>query len=384
MKRDVIVVGAGLAGLTTARYLQNASIDVEVIESSDRPGGRVKSDYVDGFVLDHGFQVINPKYPEVAATGLLELCDFVSLPAGFRCIDSEHDSRVTILRGLSVPGSLSEKIAFARFLNSRAKNSESFGYVAQSFQTLFSTTLAPFLRGVFLTEPSDIAADAAQKILRSFIAGRPGVPAKGVGVFSTLLAGEINSVTYNVSAKAIEAGKVHTDSGYWEADFIVVATNPTTAHSLVGGEAAPRALQSTTWYHTMPTAPEDSDLLAVQRYGKVINSVVMSALVPSYAPEGQTLIASTTLEQVSELDVLKELSTIWKCSTSNFSLIKQFDIHESLPFHGVNTPLYSKAHMGNGIFMAGDHRTYPSQQGAMESGRLVAEEIIRRVGSKRS
>jgi len=163
MKRDVVVVGAGLAGLTAARYLQNAGVDVEVIESSDRPGGRVKSDYIDGFVLDHGFQVINPKYPEVAATGLLEMCDFTSLPAGFRCIDGDQDSRVTLLRGLSVPGSLSEKIAFAKFLNSRAKHSESFGGAANSFHTLFTTTLAPFLRGVFLAEPSEIAADAAQK-----------------------------------------------------------------------------------------------------------------------------------------------------------------------------------------------------------------------------
>jgi len=210
------------------------------------------------------------------------------------------------------------------------------------------------------------------------------VPAQGVGVFSTLLAGEIDSVTYNVSSQAVEARKVHTDSGYWEADFIVVATNPSTAYSLVGGGAAPRTLQSTTWYHSAPVRPVNSDLLAVQRQGQVINSVAISALVPSYAPEGENLIASTTLQPTSEAEVLKELSKIWKCSTTNWSLVKKFDIHESLPFHGVKSPLYSKMNFGNGIYVAGDHRTYPSQQGAMESGRLVAEEIIQRVGLKRS
>jgi phytoene dehydrogenase-like protein len=61
---DVIVVGAGLAGLAAARHLQDAGRTVRVLEASERVGGRVRSDRVDGFVLDRGFQVLLTSYPE--------------------------------------------------------------------------------------------------------------------------------------------------------------------------------------------------------------------------------------------------------------------------------------------------------------------------------
>ncbi len=181
MKHDVIVVGAGLAGLTAARYLAQAGLEVLVLESSDRPGGRVKSDHIDGFTLDHGFQVINPNYPEVVASGVLKNCDFHSMPAGFRIIDGSESRRLTLTNAIYSPGSITEKIALLKFLSIRASNKVSLGTSSSQFAHLFAEVLEPFLRGVFLTQPSDVASDVAQKILRSFIFGRPGVPVGGVG-----------------------------------------------------------------------------------------------------------------------------------------------------------------------------------------------------------
>jgi len=60
---DVILVGAGLAGLACARRLQYSGLDVLVLEASDAPGGRVRTDNVDGFLLDRGFQVLLTAYP---------------------------------------------------------------------------------------------------------------------------------------------------------------------------------------------------------------------------------------------------------------------------------------------------------------------------------
>ena len=62
--REITVVGAGLAGLSAAITLQNAGRAVRVVEASDRPGGRVSTDLIDGFTLDRGFQLINAHYPE--------------------------------------------------------------------------------------------------------------------------------------------------------------------------------------------------------------------------------------------------------------------------------------------------------------------------------
>ncbi|WP_039739825.1 FAD-dependent oxidoreductase, partial [Saccharomonospora halophila] len=65
---EVVVVGAGLAGLTAARELRSAGVDVLVCEAEDEVGGRVRTDVVDGFRLDRGFQVLLPGYPAVRST----------------------------------------------------------------------------------------------------------------------------------------------------------------------------------------------------------------------------------------------------------------------------------------------------------------------------
>lgn len=380
MKHDVAVVGAGLAGLTAARLLQDAGVDVVVLEATDRPGGRVKSDHVDGFILDHGFQVINPSYPEVVSSGALDELEFSSLPAGFRLVDADKSKKITLAGALSVPGSISEKVAFASFLASKASNRESLSDRAQAFKGLYENALKPFLRGVFLTNPDLVAADAAQKILRSFVRGRPGVPAGGVGAFSDALASQVKNLRYNTNVVGISKGIVKTDSEEIHADYIIVATDGATAHRLTGLGAAPTALYSTTWYYTLNSAPEGSDLLAVQKSGIVINSVAISRFAQKYAPAGKTLISSTTLTSESEASVLSEISQIWKVDSSEFTFLRKYEIPFSLPLHGVDAPLYSKFRVSEKIYFAGDHMTYPSQQGAMESGRISAEEIIRRVG----
>jgi len=172
---------------------------------------------------------------------------------------------------------------------------------------------------------------------------------------------------------------VKTDSEAIHADYIIVATDGATAHRLTGLGSAPTALYSITWYHALNSAPEGSDLLAVQKSGIVINSVAISRFAQNYAPTGQTLISSSTLTDESEASVLSEISQIWKVDSSEFRFLAKYEIPFSLPLHGVKTPLYSKYRVGEKIYFAGDHMTYPSQQGAMESGRIAAEEIIRRV-----
>ena len=111
---DCIIVGAGLAGLSAARDLQSAGISTLVIESSDRPGGRVKSDLIDGYILDHGFQVFNSGYPHIKNSGLLKELGFTPLVKGL--------TPYRLVGEIKSPADL----------------------------------MRPFLRGVFLTDPSHV------------------------------------------------------------------------------------------------------------------------------------------------------------------------------------------------------------------------------------
>ena len=64
---DVVVIGAGLAGLRAAGLLCARGLDVAVLDAADRPGGRVATDEIDGFRCDRGFQVLNTSYPALRA-----------------------------------------------------------------------------------------------------------------------------------------------------------------------------------------------------------------------------------------------------------------------------------------------------------------------------
>ena len=117
MSKSVVVVGAGLAGLTCAIYLQRNGLQVTVLEASDRVGGRVKTDNVNGFRFDHGFQVINPNYSEIKRLNALANIEFKEIFTNLRIIEESGELRIGLShlsKTLSF-GSISEKIALAKF-----------------------------------------------------------------------------------------------------------------------------------------------------------------------------------------------------------------------------------------------------------------------------
>lgn len=67
-QKEAIIIGAGIAGLNAAAILSKAGIPVTVLEAQDTVGGRVQTDIVDGFLLDHGFQIFLTSYPEAKAS----------------------------------------------------------------------------------------------------------------------------------------------------------------------------------------------------------------------------------------------------------------------------------------------------------------------------
>ena len=77
---DILIIGAGLAGLSAAITAQAAGAEVRVIEASDRTGGRVASDVIDGFICDRGFQLINSKYPALVELNIISELDFIEAP----------------------------------------------------------------------------------------------------------------------------------------------------------------------------------------------------------------------------------------------------------------------------------------------------------------
>jgi hypothetical protein len=377
VNKSVVVVGAGLAGLTCAIYLQRRGASVTVLESSDRVGGRVKTDSVNGFLFDHGFQVINPSYSEIERLNALSDLEFCEVFSNLRIFEGSSEIKIGLshlAKTLSI-GSFSEKIELAKFLARNSRDNK-LGDSGQRFKGLYETALSPFLRGVFLTNPDLIRADIAREIIRSFILGRPGVPQFGVGKFSENLALEVSDIRFNSQVDEIKQGSVQGNFGRIDCDEIVVATDLTTAAQMLDLGEIPKTLSSTTWYHATNEDLADDNFLALDSKSPIVNSLVVSKVSKSYAPVGMNLISSTTIAPISESEVRKELSRFWKCDTRNWDLAARYEIKQSLPFRTDLDQLNRAPKISDGIYIAGDHRSVPSQNGAMRSGRQTALAII--------
>ena len=381
---EVLVVGAGLAGLSAAITLQSAGVDVRVIESSDRAGGRVASDVIDGFICDRGFQLINAKYPALQELDVIKELDFIPAP---RVIEvSLGEKRHPIGDPRQAPwtvfnretGSIPEKIALLRFIAGKAKQDQSIAEALGSTGTCYDRVLRPFLQGVFLTDPENVDAVYGRSIIKSFVNGQPGLPSAGVGELPKALAKRVENIVYRSQVESIKQGSVRTNQGTFTAEKILIATDATTATQLLGLAEVPRMAGCITWYHATSNNPSGNGHLVVdgQRRGPIINSLVISDIAKKYAPAGQHLISTTTDLNVTESDVRRHLAILWGTSTHGWQFIAKYEIPAALPIHNVGRALSQGMKINDHHFVAGDHRTVPSQQGALFSGRLAAELIL--------
>lgn len=381
---EVLIVGAGLAGINAAITLQAAGVDVQVVESSDRPGGRITSDLIDGFICDRGFQLINSKYPALVDLDVIKEIDFIAAPRVIEVSlgNDRHalgDPRVAPWTLLDrATGTMPEKIALLRFLTFTPKKNTSVEEALKIMGTTYIRVLRPFLHGVFLTELSNVDARYGQSIIKSFATGSPGVPRRGVAELPKALAARITSIRYGVQIDSIDNGVAHSSVGDFKAKKIIIATDATTATQLLGLSEVSRMAGCVTWYHAVDTNPSDSGRLVVdgQSRGPIINTVVISDISSDYAPAGRHLISTTTVLGATESDVRRHLSIMWGTSTHEWQLIAKYEIPAALPIQSVGRELTQSVKISDTLYVVGDHRAVPSQQGALFSGKLAAELIL--------
>jgi hypothetical protein len=382
----VIVVGAGLAGLSAAQTLLDAGVAVRVLEASASLGGRVQTDEINGYRFDRGFQLINAKYPELEALNIVHKLDFAYAP---RAVDIALDVSVVRLGDprkyfasafRSQPGSMREKISFLKYLFSHSvhgSNVES-ELIAAGCNNLYARVLRPFLTGVFLTQPARVDAVSGREIIKSFISGAPGLPAKGAGELSRVLANEIGAVETGVQVNAISGLELSTSKGEISARAIIVATDQTTAAQLLEIEEVGESVSCTTWFHSTPDAIACDATLRVDGLarGPIVNSIAISKLLPLSAPADRILFSSTSLGHASESEIRRHLALMWEVDTAGWELVAKYDIKSALPLFPPGHARAQSLYVKPGVWRAGDYLSAASQNGAFASGRLAALELL--------
>jgi len=398
---DVVVVGAGLAGLAAARRLHDRGRRVVVLEASDGVGGRVRSDVVDGVTVDRGFQLLNPSYPE--ALRVLDLPALHLRPFTAGVLLAGHGRRRLVAdprrvpSGLTAtitgtPGSRVEQARFAAYVARLARGSgraiaESvdgeIGATLAALGPIGERVLAPFLAGVLFDDTGTTSRRFVELLLRSFVRGTPSVPAAGMGAIPRQLATGVD-VRLHTPVRAVAPTSATTDDGItWTARAVVVATEAPAAARLLPRLDVPAMRSGTTWWH-LADAPgvalhHGRPILLVDpdRRGPVVNTVVVSNAAPSYGHGGRALVASTALgTDVDEADVRRHIAAMHGCDVARWETVAVHRISATVPAMPIGTPLH-KDPVHDGVYVAGDHRDTASIQGAMVSGRRVADAVVR-------
>jgi phytoene dehydrogenase-like protein len=397
---EVVVVGAGLAGLSAAVRLASAGCDVHVVEAAAAPGGRLATDRVDGFVVDRGFQVLNTGYPRAADLDLPALDLGWFWPGAVLRVDGRArrlvDPRrhpLAVLDTVRAPiGSPVRKAAVAaysaraaftpvhRLLEGPEMSAEErlqrSGVGHEAVERFFR----PFLAGVLLEDRLETSSHYLDLLWRSFARGSIGLPARGMQSVGQQLADRVGAdrVHLGVPVTEVSGSGVTTGRGAVRADAVVVATDPDTAAALVPGLAASAPRQVTTHLHVLPASPRGDPLIALGTPGgRLVNSVVLTDAQPAYSPDGRALVASSSLTPTSESEIRAEVAALHDVGVADLEALTSVTVAHAQPAARPPLQLRQPVDLGGGLYVCGDHRDTPSIQGAMASGARAARAVVR-------
>lgn len=422
---DAVVVGAGLAGLACAGELARAGHAVRLVEGEEQVGGRVRTDEVEGYRLDRGFQVLLTAYPEARRLldyGALDLRAFVPgalvrTPDGRAwCVGDPLRVPGDALSTLRAPvGSWADKLRILRW-RGRVKQGDPAGLLAGPDgeamallreelgfgEEMVERFLRPFLAGIFLDPELRVSRRMVNWVWRMLAEGETAVPARGIGAIAEQLAQRLPEgvLRLGVPVEAVEAGGVRLASGEWiGARQVVVATGMDAA-----AKWFPEQVQERGWrgvrciYYAAEAAPLDAPRLVLNGEGRgpINNLHVVSTLAPECAPAGRALISVTVLggretgrcageppadDEALERRVREQLVRWFGAEVTTWERLASYWIPRAQPRQevGMLEPAERLQALEDGVLLCGDHLDQSSIQGALRSGTRAAEAACARL-----
>lgn len=412
---DVIVVGAGLAGLATAIELQAAGREVLVVEASDGPGGRVRTDLVDGYRLDRGFQILLTAYPEAKRMldyKALKLKSF--LPGalvrtgtgasagsgsgdGFARLGDPFRRPADLLPTMRAPvGSIIDKARILQFRQSANRGSidelwqrdettarqrlDDLGFSSKMIEGF----MRPLFAGITLDAELSGSSRTLEFVFRMLSSGEAAVPADGMGEIARQLADRVGDhIRYDSPVHKVAADSVVlADGDVLSANSVVVATDASSAAALTSLEDRAWNGVTSVWF-SADRAPIDEPIIALNGTGAgpINNLAVMSNVSANYAPNGKHLIVVSTPSidsSGSSGDLVASMETqlaSWFPDAPGWERLRVDEIPHAQPAHPPGTDRSIAARLADGVLVAGDHRTDPSINGALLSGVRAAAAV---------
>jgi phytoene dehydrogenase-like protein len=407
---DVLIIGGGLAGLCCALRLQQGGLSFQVLEASDGLGGRVRTDKVEGFLFDRGFQVLLTAYPE--ARRVLDY-DALSLrpfyPGAlircknrfYRFADPWRHPADGLLGVFTPIGGFADKLRVRKLRKHVLTTSLSDLYNRPETTTLqalrnigFSENMIdrffrPFIGGVFFDSNLGVSSRMFEFGFRMFSMGDTALPSKGMGAIPEQIAARLSPGTVRTEARveSIQEDGVTLKSGEKiKARSVVVATEGPEAARLLGNKENPGSRSVSCLYYETDEPPVSEPLLILNGEGKgPINSLCSpSSVAPNYAPKGKSLVSVTIIgnpdldDYQLETSVRAQLTDWFGPRASSWHYLRTYRIPHALPMQvpPVSDPTSRPAQIRPGLFVCGEYQNVASIQWAMVSGRKAAEAVM--------
>jgi phytoene dehydrogenase-like protein len=408
MKQDVIIVGAGLAGLSAAVYLHRQGRKVLLLEASDRAGGRVKTDAQDGFLFDRGFQVLLTAYPETQALLNYKALNLKKMLPGatvlydggqFEIADPFRRPSAAFATLFAPVGTLKDKINTLWLKNRLQKLSieEIFEQKEQTTQNQLSEYgfspkmiqrfYAPFLSGIFLENELKTSRRMFDFVMKMFSDGDVAIPELGMEEIPKQLVSMLpaNSILCKNKVTKIDGNKVTTvDGTVYEANQILLATTANNLTQQFVPKQKMTSQQVTNIYFEANDAPTKKAVVSLNASLSkkwVNNLTVMTNVSKAYAPKGKILI-SVSYNGVPDIDdvvlaenMKQELMQWYGEKVNNWKMLRGYRIEYALPTQESvrNTVAASEIKISDTLFVCGDNLLNGSINAAMKTGRLAAE-----------
>ncbi len=411
----IVIIGAGLAGLACARVLAAAGRPFIILEASNAVGGRVRTDVVDGFQLDRGFQIFLPGYPEAKRVLDYEALDLRPIYRGadvfvknrfHRLADplahplaalqnindpivSLRDKWTTLLLrkevfGLREPPADLPEMETEDYLRD-------FGFSENMIDRFFR----PFFGGVFLEKDLRTSARMMLFLFAMFDRAGSAIPARGMQAIPDQLAQALpsGSLRLNSPVSAVRAGEVTLGTGeVLHADHVIVAVSEEVAHRLLPSTENTTLLPSrsaTCMYFATDELPPGDAILHLDGDGRgPVNSILaLSRVSPHYAPPGQHLISASIIGAPSSTEleqVVREQMRSWfgEAVVSKWRHLRTYQIRHAQPesrqLRLGNSPLASVIQPG--LYRCGDWCEQVSINGALLSGRRCGAAVMKALG----
>lgn len=406
---DAIIIGAGLAGLSCAKQLASRGFSFLLVEASDSFGGRVRSDYIDGYTLDRGFQVLLTAYPEAASTLDYESLNLKPFLAGalindgryfIRLSDPFKDPSSLLSMMVSNIASLADKLKVA-YLRQKVMASTVEEIFSQPDKTIlqslrdagFSANMInrffkPFFGGITLDNSLSGSSRMFEFVYKMMAEGQVTIPSGGMGKIAEQLASALptDSIRLNCQVASIDKNKSQVTLASGEtllARAIVIATDGANASKLSSAIEAPPSNIANCLYFSADQAPINDPLLVLNGTdnGPINNLAVLTNVAKEYAPAGKHLISVTVLGQVSlddQLikDVMSQAKAWFGDQVDSWQHLKSYRIANALP--NQSPPWLEKrpVRLVDGLYVCGDFRENASINGALVSGRKAAEALV--------